>query len=346
MAETTDEGSERPRAPLWHRLRLPVFRRGGGRDPIPTVAEPATRWRRVKLATAAVALVLGLYYPVGMLWVNRINDDLSFGASNLVVPNGASRAVAIAAALIQREVVDGHWTANDPFFMPAAALDNMPNFQQGIIAALARFTFELTDQIGRVRGSSRTDPDLQEAAGLLQYSGTKWVFDFATSLAPTATSEAQYARARIVLLKYNQRLSQGNAVFERRADNLLATLDRIALDIGSTSASLYDRIGAGGGWLDTHSDDVFYGVKGQVYAYYLLLRELQRDFANVIAEKELGGAYAQLLESLAQAVQVDPWYIVNGAPDSQFAPNHLAAEGFFVLRARTQLREITDILLK
>ena len=60
-----------------------------------------------------------------------------------------------------------------------------------IVQALARFTFELTDQIGRVRGSSRTDADLQEAAGLLQYSGTKWVFDLSTSLAPTATSEAQ-----------------------------------------------------------------------------------------------------------------------------------------------------------
>jgi len=294
----------------------------------------------------AVLAVIALYYPVGMLMISRINDDLSFGATTLAVPNGGSRAVAITAALIQREVVDGHWTANDPFFLPSSALDNMPNFQQGIVAALARFTFELTDQIGRVRGSSRTDTDLQEAAGLLQYSGTKWVFDFSTSIAPTATSEAQYARARTVLLNYNQRLSQGNAVFDRRSDNLLATLDRIALDLGSTSASLYERINAGGGWLDTHSDDVFYGVKGQVYAYYLILRELQKDFANVITEKELGSAYAQLLESLSHAVDVDPWFVVNSAPDAQFGPNHLAAEGFFVLRARTQLREITDILLK
>ena len=70
--------------------------------------------------------------------------------------------------------------------------------------------------IGRTRGSSQTDRDLQEAAGLLQYSGTKWIFDFSTSLLPTAKSEDQYRKARSALMSYNQRLSGGQAVFERR----------------------------------------------------------------------------------------------------------------------------------
>ncbi|MFX8543064.1 DUF2333 family protein, partial [Acinetobacter baumannii] len=73
--------------------------------------------------------------------------------------------------------------------------DNMPHFQLGIIAALGRFSFELTDQLGRTRGSSQTDSDLQEASGLLQYSGTKWVFDFSTSMMPTAAAEQQYRKA-------------------------------------------------------------------------------------------------------------------------------------------------------
>jgi hypothetical protein len=38
--------------------------------------------------------------------------------------------------------------------------------------------------------------------------------------------------------------------------------------------------------------------------------------------------------------------VVNGPTDAQFQPSHLASEGFFVLRARTQLREITSILQK
>lgn len=37
---------------------------------------------------------------------------------------------------------------------------------------------------------------------------------------------------------------------------------------------------------------------------------------------------------------------MNGAPDSQFLPSHLAAQGFFVLRSRVLLREVTEILRK
>jgi hypothetical protein len=300
----------------------------------------------VRIVVVLVLALIVLWYPVGMVLTNDIRDDLNFGTTDLVVPPNASRAVAVSAALIAREVEDGPWVANDPFFMPGALLDNMPAFQQGIVQALARFTFELTDQIGRVRGSSRTDADLQEAAGLLQYSGTKWIFDLSTSLAPTATSEAQYARARRALVDYNQRLSVGQAVFERRSDNLMATLDRIALDIGSSSATLDQAIARTTGWFDTRSDDIFYGVKGQMYAYYLILRELQKDFGNVIVEREIQGAYAQLLESMGHAASLSPLVVINGRPDGQFEPSHLAAEGFFVLRARTQLREITNILQK
>jgi len=46
------------------------------------------------------------------------------------------------------------------------------------------------------------------------------------------------------------------------------------------------------------------------------------------------------------AAQLDPWVVWNGYPDALLIPNHLLAQGFYLLRARTQLREITNILLK
>jgi len=303
---------------------------------------------RVWLAiAAAVAVLLALYYPAGMLYKHRIDDNLNFAAPEADRAVGGSAAVAIAAALIAREVDTHGWVANDPFFMPGSMLDNMPNYQIGIISALARFAFELTDQLGRARGSSQTDRDLQEAAGLLQYSGTKWVFDFSTSLAPTATSEAQYNRARAALLQYNRRLAQGQAVFERRADNLLSVIDRIALDLGASSAVLDRHIAEHAGrFLDTQADDLFYSVKGQIYAYYLLLRELSVDFDRILKEKELSATWGQMLDSLRHAAILHPLVIVNGDPDGQLQPNHLAVQGFYLLRARTQMREVTNILLK
>src|SRR5919106_1606960 len=255
--------------------------------------------------------------------------------------------VALTADLIDREINTNRWVANDPFFMPGSMLDNMPNFQQGIIAGLSRFAIELADQIARTRGSSQVDPDLNNAAGLLRYPGTVWIFDLSTSLAPTASSESQYRRAMVALRDYNERLAAGNAVFETRADNLLATLDRIAADIGSSSAALHQHLAENSGFgLDFQADDVFYANKGRLYAYYLLLRELGVDYARVIQERDLVAAWAQMLESFRTAATLQPWVVVNGAPDSQLAPSHLAAQGFFLLRARTQLREISNILLK
>ncbi len=295
----------------------------------------------------AVLVAALLYYPIGMLITHGIDDDTNYQIPAAQISEGGSRAVAMAASLIQREVQENRWVANDPFFLPPAALDNMPNFQQGIISALARFAFELTDQIGRTRGTSQTDKDLQEAAGQLQYAGNVWVFDLSTSLAPTTTSEARYRKAARSLRAYNQRLANGEAVFERRADNLLATLDRFALDMGASSATLDRHIAEHAGELfDTLADDVFYGVKGQSYAYYLIIRELGLDYANVLSDRELTNAWAKMLESLKHAAELSPMVVANGQPDSQAVPSHLAAQGFYLLRARTKIREITNILLK
>jgi hypothetical protein len=222
----------------------------------------------------------------------------------------------------------------------------MPEYQQGIVTAISRFSLELADQIARTRGSSQVDPDLDRAAGLLRYPGTIWIFDLRTSWAPTASSEQQYRQAMAALRSYNERLSQGQAVFETRADNLLGTLDRIAADIGSSSAALDQQVRAASLWPDFAADNLFYATKGRLYAYYLLMRALQVDFANVIRERELVGAWTQMLESFREAAILQPWVVVNGAPDAQFTPSHLASQGFFLLRARTQLREISNILLK
>lgn len=305
-----------------------------------------SRRRRLSLGFAgAVLAMLLLYYPLGAFWVHRIDDDPDFSPGE-IAPE-ASRAVAMAAALIDREVGRHGWPANDPWFFPGAVLDNMPNYQQGIITALRRFALELTDQIGRTRGSSQADPDLETARSRLNYAGDVWVWDLSVSLWPTAPSDQQYMAARDALLSYNRRVAAGAAVFERRSDNLLYTLDRIATDLGSSSAALEKRVESdAGALLDFQADDIFYRTKGELYAYAMILRELETDFAPIIRERSLQRAWKEMLDNLLLAAELQPWVVLNGAPDGQFLPNHLASQGFYLLRARTQLREISDILLK
>jgi hypothetical protein len=298
-----------------------------------------------RIIGGGIALIV-LYYLLGAFIFNTVDANLDFRPEQAAQP-GESAAVAMVVALIDREVRDHGWRANDPIFKPTVILDNMPNFQQGIIAALARFSFELTDQLGRTRGSSQADPDLQEASGLLQYAGDKWIWDPSVSLLPTATSEQQYRKAAKALRNYNNRLTAGTAVFERRSDNLLATLDRIALDIGSSSAVIDAHISEKSGFpIHRKADDVFYTVKGQTYGYYMILSALGEDFAEVLAERKLQKPYAEMLRSFELASVQEPIFVINGSPDSLMIPCHLCGQGFYLLRARTQLREITNILLK
>jgi hypothetical protein len=301
-------------------------------------------WKAIVIAIV-VLIVVGL--PVGMLVTHKIDDDPAFALNDAEMPPAASRAIAMAAALVDREVNVNRWVANDPWFLPGHWLDNMPNYQQGMMAAIARFTVEMRDQVGRERGTSQDDLDLREAAGRLQFPGDKWIIDLATSPWPQATSEEHYRTARRHLLAYNTRLADGRAVFERRGDNLLALMDRLALDLGSSSAVLDQRINAeSGNPFDTRADDIFYSIKGQAYAYFLILRELQKDYGTLIKDRGVEHIWNNMLASLKHAAEMDPLVVLNGQPDGILFPSHLASQGFYILRARQQMREVSNVLLK
>jgi hypothetical protein len=312
----------------------------------PLAPSRTRKWlRRAKWAGLVLLAAIVLYYPVGMLVVHRINDDPTFTAAN--VPPGGSKAVAVAAALLQREVGDGPWPANDPFFLPGAALDNMPNFQIGIQEALRRFATEMADQIGRARGSSSADSDLTDARGALNYAPDRWIWAPSVSWWPTAGSEDQYLAAMRSLLKYNDRLARGQAAFEPRADNLIITLDRIGTDLGAASNTIDLQIDQhSGDWFDFQADNKFYRTKGMLYAFGLLLRDMGADFAEVLKEKGAQTVWQRMVDSMLEGAILQPLVVMNGEPNALLQPNHLTAQGFYLLRARTQLEEITDILQK
>ncbi|MYK60020.1 MAG: DUF2333 family protein [Rhodospirillaceae bacterium] len=327
------------------RLFRRPFRGGAGatRPQDRPVAPPRRlRWRVARWALWGLLAVVLLYYPVGMALMHRIGDDTEMTAP---AEKGASRAVAMAAALIRRETVDHAWTPNDPFIYPSWALDNLPNFQVGVRDALGRFAIEMADKIGRTRGSSVVDKDLEDAMGKLRYSPYTWVWDISVSLLPTSSTEAQYRAAMRSLLRYNTRLAAGAATFERRADNLQTLIDRVNADIGSDSARIAERVERFGGIVfDTRSDDLFYRTKGRVYGYYMILRELGADFAGILTEKQAQTVWANMMASLRRAAELQPLIVRNGAPDGMLQPNPLAAQGCFLLRARPPLKEVSDIL--
>ncbi|MFC7049754.1 DUF2333 family protein [Emcibacter nanhaiensis] len=298
------------------------------------------------LLLGLIVLVI-LYFVLGAVFIHRINDDPEFKPENYASQGNSSHAVTIAAALVDREVNRNSWISNDPFFYPSALLDNMAHYQQGIISVVARFSFDLKDQLGRTRGSSMEDPDLKNATSALQYAGDQWIWEPSISFFPVSSSEAQYRAGLAKLRAYNNKVADGSAVFERRTDNLQVTLERFAVDIGASSAIIDRHIREGFGCMfDIEADDVFYNVKGQAYAYYMILQGLRQDFDQIITDRELTNTWDEMEKSLLAIIALDPTVVSNCSPDAMFLPNHLAAQGFYLLRARTQLKELTNILQK
>src|SRR5690606_29846148 len=92
---------------FWSRL----FGRGRDAD-LPPEERPRRRRWLLWLALAIPGLLV-LYYGAGLVLMHRVDDNVAFEAP---VAPGESHAVAMAAALIHREIDLHHWTANDPFF--------------------------------------------------------------------------------------------------------------------------------------------------------------------------------------------------------------------------------------
>ncbi|WP_242500669.1 DUF2333 family protein [Tropicimonas sp. IMCC6043] len=295
----------------------------------------------VRVLGAGIVLWAVITYGVfGALKHSIITDPPANGTKD----GGGSAAISAAAALIRRELDENGWTPNDPIIAPATVLDNMPNFQAGIIDAVGRFSFEMLDQIARTRGSSSDDPDLERATGFLQFPPDIWIWEPSRSLLPSVSSESQYRQGLAALERYNLRLAQGEAVFERRADTLAATLSRISADIGAQTAQL-ERAQNTGWWIfSRRADDVFYHNKGMLHGYHVLLSGLGQDFDRVIQERSLGPIWSQALYGLEKGAQLQPFVVLNGDRDRSIFANHLALQGFYMKRAILQLEEAVNVL--
>ncbi|OWV76671.1 hypothetical protein ATY76_01565 [Rhizobium sp. R339] len=223
-------------------------------------------------------------------------------------------------------------------------LDNKASFQRGINQAVRRTSAELVDTLGRVRGTSGVNNDLQRARGNLQFDESSWYFGL-NPFGPKTPTPSYYRTAIGDLRKFNTDLAACNAIFDGRADNLMQFIDRIANDLGSTSDMLAERSEHHNrGWFDTRADDRFWFAYGQLYAYYAILTAAQADFSQVVQERNLGAIWGGTTRQFQAALRIQPAIISNGREDGWIMPSHLATMGFYILRVRSNLVEIRSVL--
>ncbi|MCG5479084.1 DUF2333 family protein [Sinorhizobium alkalisoli] len=225
-------------------------------------------------------------------------------------------------------------------------LDNKASFQRGINQAVRRTAVELVDSLGRVRGTSGINNELQSARGNIQFDEETWYFGI-SPFGPKTPTPSFYRAAMRDLRKFNVSLGKCDAVFDGRSDNLVEFLDRIASDLGNTSAIIRERSELhNGGWFDTRADDRFWFSFGQLYGYYGILSAAGADFENVVTQRGLTPIYTETMKQLRAALRIQPLIISNGREDGWIMPTHLATMGFYILRVRSNLVEMRDILAR
>ena len=144
---------------------------------------------------------------------------------------------------------------------------------------------------------------------------------------------------------FNTEMADCKGEFDARTDNLLQFLERVTGDIGSTSDILRSRMEASDlGWFDPRADDRFWFTYGQLYAYYGILIATESDFSDIFDDRRIGSVWNVARDQLRQALDMTPFIISNGNEASWIMPSHLATMGFYLLRVRSNLVEMRDIL--
>ena len=266
---------------------------------------------------------------------------------------GPSSIVRVAADLTDFNVNKNAWVSSTLFYKGGLFgldwkrtpwFDNKAAFQLGVNEVVRRTALELVDRLGRVRGTSQIDQDLQNARQNIYYNEDFWYFSL-DPFGPKSPTPSSYRSAIKNFSGFNSRLAKCDALFDPRADNLLRFFDQMANALGSTSDILGDQMrSSNAGWFDTRADDRFWFTYGQLYALSGIMAAARSDFNDIVVEKSLTKVWDEMQSQLRSALDIDPLIISNGAEDAFVMPSHLSTMGFNLLRVRANMTEMRDIL--
>jgi hypothetical protein len=291
--------------------------------------------------------------PAGTTPAQPAATDAAGGVEGEVKTCTTSAITQVAADLIDFNVNENPWISSMVLYKVGffgmdwdrtPFLDNKASFQRGVNQAVRRTAVELVDTLGRVRGTSQIDKNLQDARGAITFDEETWYFGF-SPFGPKTPTPSFYRTAAANLRTFNDRLLKCEVVFNARADNLMQFVDRISGDIGSTSDMIRDRSqNYNSGWFDTRADDRYWFAYGQLYGYYGILTAAHHDFQAVIDSRGLGPLWDSVESQLKAALAIRPFIISNGREDGWIMPTHLTTMGFYVLRVRSNLVEVRAVL--
>jgi hypothetical protein len=327
-------------------------------------SESRTRWM-LRGGGAVVALYLLLVLSLMWWWSY---EPEQFDVVKLAQQRAAShKQSAVTGSTVTSTLMDcaetlldkrGGYVSND-LFPPGMFMDNVPNWEFGVLTATRDLARELRNKFARSQSQSEEDADLKEADPLFSSPNDRWLLP---------SSEGQYRKAIAHVDGYFVRLGKNDpngAQFYARADSLADYLDVVSTRLGSLSQRLSASVGQlrleGDAPVDpaapknssgqqivktpwTRIDDVFYESRGYSWALLEQLKAIQVDFAPILQRKNAAVSLRQVIRELEES-QKPVWSpaILNGSPFGFFA-NHSLVMANYVSRANAAIIDLKSLL--
>jgi len=331
--------------------------------------DPNARSKTTKFISLLIAIVIVILLILA-LWWNQTPDEfdpidnakeMAAVRQQQIVTGYASTAtlITLANSLLDKP---GGYLSND-VMPPSIWMDNVPNWEFGVLVQIRDFTRALRNDISRSQSQSLEDPDLSIAEPQFNFDSYSWMFP------PT---EREYGKGIKSLESYLARLSDptnNDAQFYARADNLADWLAIVEKRLGSMSQRLSASVGqirintdlAGDAeasqstptpeevitqtpW--TKIDDVFYETRGSAWALIHLLKAVEYDFRDVLQKKNALISLRQIIREL-EASQETVWspMILNGSGFGLVA-NHSLVMASYISRANAAIIDLRSLLIQ
>lgn len=254
----------------------------------------------------------------------------------------------------------GGYLSND-IYPPSIWLDNMPNFEFGVLMQARDLGRVLRNNYSRSQSQSTENPALAIAEPALHYTSDQWLFP---------STQRKLREAQNALADYRSglvSLENSDAQFYARADNLSEWLGLVELRLGNLSQRLSASVGqtrintdlAGEpaaeastprdstivvktAWIEL--DDIFFEARGSAWALLQFMAAAQVDFDGVLTDKNAVVSLQQVIRELEGALDpIRSPVILNGGGYGFFA-NHSLVLASYISRAHSAVIDLRALL--
>lgn len=290
-----------------------------------------------KIIITVAVTFLFFYYFIGSAVVENIDIKTKYKGDTSKTPT--FETARTMSFLIKREIDEKMWTPNLPLVFPAYALDNMPNFQRGMIAAIR----DVSSALVEFSKNNETQAKAAEKAyKLLSYSPDVWLMSKKGVFNLAPSSNSQYRKAAKEL-----RVFSAKGIFVPYESDLKTLLEKMKKGLlKATQKSEKRQREHSADWFDTKADDLFYYNKGYAFSLAQIAEILAADYKEILLKYDLYEPWTHLVADLTRCAEMRTHMVRNGKTDAVFSANHLLAQNYFMLKAVLTIEELLKNLAK